>query len=290
GEDRLFATAIDAFGNITAAGFTKSTAIAGVTGTDDTDSEALLIRIRPDLKAADAGVVLEIVPTEIDFGSKDINTQTSYSYIKVWNKGLTELKLSSVDVADTTNFFGDMTGDTFACSANNVIKAGTYCSVRARFRPKAEGELSTTMTFNFDPVHAGNVVNLSGIGVDDSGDTGDSGDSGNSGDTGNTGNTGDTGNSGNTGDTGDTGNTGNTGNSGDTGNTGNSGDSGNSGNSGDSGNSGNSGDSGNSGNTGDSADDTEVTDDETSDSEETDDTENTTGPAVKGKGCTISIL
>ena len=290
GEDRLFATAIDAFGNITAAGFTKSTAIAGVTGTDDTDSEALLIRIRPDLKAADAGVVLEIVPTEIDFGSKDINTQTSYSYIKVWNKGLTELKLSSVDVADTTNFFGDMTGDTFACSANNVIKAGTYCSVRARFRPEVEGELLTTMTFNFDPVQTGNVVDLRGTGVDDSGDTGNSGDSGNSGDTGDTGNTGNTGNTGDTGNSGNTGDTGNTGNSGDTGNTGNTGDSGNSGNSGDSGNSGNTGNTGDSGNSGDSGDDTEVTDDETSDSEETDDNENTKGPSIKGKGCTISIL
>ncbi|HRZ79523.1 MAG TPA: hypothetical protein P5044_05930, partial [bacterium] len=69
GEDRLFGTGFDDFGNPAVCGFTTSSEIPGITGVKNGSTEMIFARIAPDLKASSDTPAASVDPDSIDFGT-----------------------------------------------------------------------------------------------------------------------------------------------------------------------------------------------------------------------------
>ena len=164
GADWGQAIALDAAGNVYAAGATASTnfpavagAVQGAYGGSASLNEAFVAKVAP----ADAPA-LSASPQSLNFGNQGVSSTSAPLKVTLGDAGSAPLTLNSFTASS-----GFAVGSGGTCAAGTVLQPGAACTVNVVFNPTTVAAATGTLTVSDNAGGSPHTISLAGIGVAD---------------------------------------------------------------------------------------------------------------------------
>ena len=163
GEDAGTGISIDTSGNIYAVGVAYSTDFPTTVGAlQPTASSATVggFVAKFAFGSTQTGPAATVTPTNLNFGSLVIGTESGSKTITLSNNGGAALAISSIDVTGTNSSDFNQTNN---CGTS--VAAGTSCTIDVTFTPAASGMRSASVTITDNAANSPQSVSLTGTGA-----------------------------------------------------------------------------------------------------------------------------
>ena len=110
-----------------------------------------------------AAPAVSLSPTNVNFGSVSVGSNSAAQSVALTNSGTTPLSISNIGI--TGNNAGDFAQTNTCPSGSNTLAAGSSCTISVTFTPGGSGGRSATLTFTDNAADSPQALVLSGTGI-----------------------------------------------------------------------------------------------------------------------------